>query len=274
VANENLRAALEHAGLSPDDLAQIVAVDVRTVRRWLSGGTPYPRQRGKVARALDSTEQHLWPHITASPRPNSTPPPPADVLTGYPSADALAAPDWKALMRDATDRIDLLGDTLTGILQTLGVPDLLATKATNGCHVRILLSYPGPHLASLTGQPGIEIHILQAPARHDIHRFDEQLLLTLHLGGEDPDRAPILHVRRAAPAGLFDRLTGHYDDLWENGSTPINPELDLTPDDDGEGEASEPDVAARDQAAATRKDASAARPRHWPRRPIEPPYHR
>jgi lambda repressor-like predicted transcriptional regulator len=273
VANDTLRAALEHAGLTADDLAQIVAVDVRTVRRWLSGGTPYPRQRGKVARALDTTEQHLWPHIPASPAPDSTPPPPADVLTGYTSADDLTAPDWKALMRDATGRIDLLGDTLTEILKTPGARDLLATKATNGCHVRILLSHPGPHLASLTDRPGIEIRILHAPARHDIHRFDEQLLLTLHLGGEDPDRAPVLQVRRAAPAGMFDRLTGHYSDLWENGSTAINPELDLTPDDDEEGVTSEPDLPSGDQTAASRNQPAAPRPRRWPRRSVEPPYH-
>jgi lambda repressor-like predicted transcriptional regulator len=271
--NENLRAALEQAGLSPDDLAQIVAVDVRTVRRWLSGGTPYPRQRGKVARALDTTEQHLWPHIPAAPTPNRTPQRPADVLTGYPSADDLAAPDWKTLMRDATDRIELLGDTLTGILDTPGVPQLLATKATNGCAIRILLSHPGPQLASLTDRPAIEIRILQAPAHHALHRFDEQLLLTLHLEGEDPDRAPILHLRRAAPAGLFDRLTDHYSDLWENGSTAINSKFDVVPDDDDEALTFEPYVPGSDQPAASRKDASAPRPRQWPRRPVEPPYH-
>jgi hypothetical protein len=275
VANENLRVALERAGLAADDLAQIVQVDVRTVRRWLSGGTPYPRQRGKVARALDTTEQHLWPHIPATPAPDrAAPPRPADVLTGYPSADDLAVPDWKTLMRDATDRIELLGDTLTGILDTPGVPDLLAAKATNGCHVRILLTHPGPQLAGVADRPGIEIRILHAPAHHALHRFDDQLLLTLHLGGKDPDRAPILHLRRTAPAGIFDRLTDHYNDLWENGSTPINPELDLTPDDDEEVVASEPERPARDQTAARRKDASAPRPRHWPRRPVEPPYHR
>jgi lambda repressor-like predicted transcriptional regulator len=274
VANENLRAALEHAGLSPDDLAQIVQVDVRTVRRWLSGGTPYPRQRGKVARALDTTEQHLWPHIPATPAPDrAAPPRPADVLTGCPSADDLAAPDWKTLMRDATDRIDLLGDTLTEILETPGVPQLLATKATNGCAIRILLFHPGRHLASLADRPGIEIRVLEALARHDIHRFDEQLLLSLHLGGEDPDRAPVLHVRRAAPAGIFDRLTDHYDDLWENSSTAIDPELDVAPDDDEASGTSERDLPTSDQTAASRKDASAPRPRHWPRRPVEPPYH-
>lgn len=42
MANDNLRAALAQAGLQPDDLAQIVEVDVKTVRRWLTG-TPHTR---------------------------------------------------------------------------------------------------------------------------------------------------------------------------------------------------------------------------------------
>jgi hypothetical protein len=273
VANDTLRAALDQANLGPDDLAQIVQVDVRTVRRWLSGGTPYPRQRGKVARALDTTEQHLWPHIPVAPAPNNTPPPPADVLTGYTSADDLAAPDWKTLMRDATERIDLLGDTLLGILETRGVPDLLASKATNGCAIRILLSHPGPHLAPLADRPGIEIRILNDPARHDIHRFDEQLLLTLHLQGGDPDRGPVLHLHRAAPPGLFDGLTDHYNDLWEHDSQPIDPDLDLTPDHDDDALTSAPHLPASDHTAASRSQPSAPRARHWPRRPAEPPYH-
>jgi hypothetical protein len=69
MANDNLRAALQHAGLAPDDLANIVHVDVRTVRRWLSGGTPYARQRGKVARALDVPEQTSGP-ISPPRRPD------------------------------------------------------------------------------------------------------------------------------------------------------------------------------------------------------------
>jgi lambda repressor-like predicted transcriptional regulator len=132
-------AALQQAGLQPDDLAQIVQVDIRTVRRWLSGRTPYPRQRGKVARALDTTEHDLWPEITTAPPPSPTAAQATDMLAAYPTASDLAAPDPKTLIRDATDRIELLGDTLTPILATPGVPALLATKATHGCHVRILL---------------------------------------------------------------------------------------------------------------------------------------
>jgi transcriptional regulator with XRE-family HTH domain len=163
VPNENLRAALQQTGLAPDDLAQIAGVDVRTVRRWLSGGTPYARQRAKVARALDTTEHDLWPDIVTPP-----PSPPvaqaSDILAAYRTASDLAAPDWKALMRDATDRIDLLGDTLITTLATPGVPELLAAKATRGCHVRILIYDTRRHLAPLVNQPGIEIRLLEGPA--------------------------------------------------------------------------------------------------------------
>lgn len=128
------------------------------------------------------------------------------MLAAYPTASDLTAPDWEALMRAATDRIDLLGDTLTPILATPGVPALLATKATHRCHIRILLYDAGRELVPLVDQPGIEIRLLQVPVRYTIHRFDEKLLLTLHLLGENADQAPLVHLRHAAPGGLFERF--------------------------------------------------------------------
>jgi phosphoglycolate phosphatase-like HAD superfamily hydrolase len=202
MANDKLRAALQHAGLGPDDLAQIIEVDIRTVRRWLSGRTPYPRQRGKVTRALDTIEHDLWPEIATTP-PARAKAQPTDLLAGYATQSDLAAPDWKELIRDATDQIELLGDTLIAILATAGVPELLATKATHGCDIRILVSDPGRYLAALLDQPGIAIRVLEVPVHYSIQRFDEQLLLTVHLLDEDADQTPLLHLRRAAPGGLY-----------------------------------------------------------------------
>jgi transcriptional regulator with XRE-family HTH domain len=225
VANDKLHAALKHAELTAEDLAEIVTVDIRTVRRWLAGQTPHGRQRGKVARALD-----------------------------------------------ATDRIELLGDTLTPILATTGVPELLAHKATHGCEIRILVLDPRRHLTPLLDQPGIDIRVLEAPAHQTIYRFDEQLLLTLHLLDEDTESGPLLHLRRKADAGLFDRLEEHYHHLWEDVSEPIQPDLDLALDEDedeDESEDSEPDHSIPDaEHGATRRTQSApAPPRRWPRRP-------
>ena len=272
MANDNLRAALQRAGLTVDDLAQIVEVDVRTVRRWLSGRTPYPRQRGKVVRALDTTEHTLWPEIAIAPPAGLPAAQATDLLAAYPTASDQGAPDWKVLMRDAADRIELLGDTLNPILATPGVPELLATKGTHGCRIRILVSDPGRHLALLQDQPGIEMRVLQAPAHLTIHRYDEQLLLTLQLLGQDTDEAPLLHLRRIATGGLFDRFADHYNDLWEQYSRPIDSDLDALDEDQDFADRDEergadshgPEDASR--RAATVKDASPP-PRRWPRRP-------
>jgi hypothetical protein len=273
MANDNLRAALQHAGLAPDDLANIVHVDVRTVRRWLSGGTPYARQRGKVARALDVPEHDLWPDIaTAPPRPPAAQP--SDILAAYTAASDLAAPDWKALMHAAADRIDLLGDTLSEMLGTPGVPELLAAKATPGCAVRILIYDPRQHIAPLLDQPGIEVRLLEVPARYAIHRFDDELLLTLHRVGGDPDQAPVIHLRRAASQGLFDRLAEYYSDLWEQDSEPGGTDLDLEPEEElDEDEDVETDARLSDPARpqAGPNEPSAPPARRWPGRAQGPP---
>jgi hypothetical protein len=271
VANDHLRAALQAAGLAPDDLAQIVQVDVRTVRRWLSGGTPYARQRGKVARALDTTEHDLWPEIPTAPAP-STPAAAraSDLVAGYPAAGDLAAPEWRALMAGATDRIELLGHALTPILDTPGVPELLATRAAHGCSIRILVDDTGPHLAPILNEPGIEIRLLEDPAVCTIHRFDDELLLTLHMIAGEMEHMPLIHVRRAAPEGMFDRLTEYYDDLWERDSRAITPDPDPAPEEDadeGENPESDPPRSPGERPPVAHNERTAPSPRRWPRRP-------
>ncbi|MGH3260754.1 MAG: helix-turn-helix domain-containing protein, partial [Trebonia sp.] len=63
-SNEQLKRALRNAGLEIDELASKVKVDVKTAQRWLTGRTPYPRYRRRVADALNVPEQVLWPSET------------------------------------------------------------------------------------------------------------------------------------------------------------------------------------------------------------------
>ena len=44
------------------------------------------------------------------------------------------------------------------------------------------------------------------------------------------DEAPLLHLRRDADDGLFERFTEHYDSIWTNASTPIHPDGENYPD--------------------------------------------
>lgn len=269
-ANENLRAALAQAGLSTDDLAQVAGVDARTVRRWLSGGTPYPRQRGKVARALDTTEHDLWPEIATAPPPVRSPSRAGDVLAGYPTASDLAAADWQALMAAATDRIELLGDALIQTAATPGVPEILTTKATHGCAVRILVHDTGPQLAALLDHPGVEIRLLDDPAAYLIHRYDDELLLTLHAVDRDADKTPLIRVRRTAPDGMFDRLIAYYDDLWARDSQPLKRGLALPAqehDTEDQHPGAESSLPARTQPTGGDRERPPSPPRRWPRRP-------
>lgn len=274
MANQHLRQALLNAGITADQLAEIIPVDIRTVRRWLAGGTPYPRQRHKVARALDTPEHQLWPTILSAPAPAAHP---SDLIAAYPTTTALGVPDWKTLMRESTQRIWLLADIVEPILGTAGVPQLLIAKAGHGCQIRLLLSHPNHHLVPLLATAAIEIHILDEPPGYTIHRYDQELLLAIYLLEEGDEQSPLLHLRRVAPIGLHDRLSNHYQHLWEHASQPIDPDRDI-PDEHQDQPEQQP--APGELTAATTSDPSlsptiansdpSTRPRRWPRRPPQP----
>jgi transcriptional regulator with XRE-family HTH domain len=62
--NERLRALLLERGKSPDQLAEHVRVDAKTVERWIHmGRVPHRETRWAVAHELDVDEVYLWPEL-------------------------------------------------------------------------------------------------------------------------------------------------------------------------------------------------------------------
>src|SRR2546429_6673188 len=60
--NERLRALLLERGKTPDQLAEAVRVDAKTVERWITRGRlPYRRHRFEVASFLGVDESYIWP---------------------------------------------------------------------------------------------------------------------------------------------------------------------------------------------------------------------
>jgi hypothetical protein len=94
-------------------------------------------------------------------------------------------PDRNELIHGASDRIELLGGAVMLILAAPGMPEILTTKVADGCSIRILVYDTGPHPTPLIHQPGIEIRLLKRPAGYAIQRFDDELLLTLHMVAGD-----------------------------------------------------------------------------------------
>jgi DNA-binding transcriptional regulator YdaS (Cro superfamily) len=256
MANDRLRQALQNTGVQPDQLADLVAVDERTVRRWLTGVTPYARHRGQIARALDTTEHDLWPEI---PRPVVS-----DSLAAYTHADDPDAPTTEMLIGVATDRIDLLDNTLDGLLETPGLPDLLLAKASRGCRIRILVSSPDLSLGPLLAHQQIEIGLILAPPDPVIHRADDQMLVTFSLDSE-PDQPLLLHIRERRAPGLFDRIARHFESRWEHTDKTLATEREL----DNYLHEHDSDAGASDdhQDPAGLDPPAEAPPRHWPRRP-------
>ena len=257
MANEQLKAALKNAGLEPDQLADIVGVDLKTVQRWLSGRQPYSRHRTRIARALNVSERELWPDAQIPKAASSR----LELVGAFAQAGDVLAPDWRTLLKDARERIDLLDFTLTDTLAAPGVPDLLANKAKNGCQIRILISYATRarlatdtpldqpykgdepvaafeiarsrgHIQQLLGVPGIEARKFATMRFNSITRCDEQMLVTLHLWGTPSQQAPMLHLRVDDHPGLFEQFADHYQSIWENASHPIEPDSDQFPDPD------------------------------------------
>ncbi|MEV6359177.1 hypothetical protein [Nocardia asteroides] len=62
-ANERLRDAVFNAQMTPEQLAETVEVDPKTVQRWIAQGRiPYPVHQHAVAVALGVPEKELWPN--------------------------------------------------------------------------------------------------------------------------------------------------------------------------------------------------------------------
>jgi hypothetical protein len=258
MANERLRAAIAEAGLDADQLATLVEVDVKTVRRWISEGrTPYGRHRARVARELGREQRDLWPDAAVESPPHD---PRHEIVAAFAHANDLRAPDWRAMLRDATEQIDLLDSSLIEIVSAAGVTDLLAAKAAAGCSVRILIAgidslwvtstarqlgqdddYLGRndlqrevelargHLEPLIELPGIEIHAFYAEQFNSILRVDDQMLVTLHLWATTSAQAPLLHLRRAGDDGLFAQFARHVEAIHHQASQPVQPNPEYFP---------------------------------------------
>lgn len=245
MGNEQLRQALRNAGLEVDDLAVKAEVDVKTARRWLSGRTPRARYRHRVANALGVPEQVLWPgEVPDQEQAEDTA---GETVELFAASDA---PDWRELLADARDRVELLDLTLGGVISD-GDGQLLADAAARGCRVRVLISDPDSvHLAIVEQDAGRHVNLTSRPAAvGELHRvvellsphaergkvelrkfvdagsyrvlvFDDQALIRLRLSGVESDALPVLYLARESAGDVFESFTRHFEAVWQR-SEPL-----------------------------------------------------
>jgi hypothetical protein len=269
--NEQLRTAMTRSGLSPEEFADTVQVDVKTVRRWLAGRTPYPRHRARVA------EHALWPDAVAAPARSGALEPtthePNDVIAGYAYSSDPAAPNAAKLLGAAVGRIEIIVPNLASQPE---VAALLRARAADGCLICILIEDPNEQVEALLDIDAIEIRASPAGLDHILYRADDQILLALGHISFPEQSPPLIHLRQVNYGGLFDRLTHDFEDRWDK-ATPLTSREQLhayLPDTEVEPwtepaqlpESDLPSPPAPSQPSETPTATPAEPPRRWPGR--------
>ncbi|MBA2558626.1 MAG: XRE family transcriptional regulator [Propionibacteriales bacterium] len=244
MVNERLRAAFDEAGFTMESVARQAEVDPKTVQRWLSGRVPHPRHRWTVAQLLDENEEFLWPG--ARRRQAGALGAAAEVVAAYPYRADMDAGRWRSLITNAEHQIDLLGYTLYFLPQQHPqLVDVLLDKCQRGCKIRVAVADPASDnvrrrdeeerdpitlvariqsslqsFKPLLACEAADLRFQDAPLYNSVFRFDDEMLVTPHLYATSGHAAPLLHLRRLGPSGLFSRFAAHFEAIWAD-SRPI-----------------------------------------------------
>lgn len=239
MANERLRDALSTTGLTTAEAAEAVGVDTKTVERWMTQGrTPYARHRGRLAALVELSESYLWPAAVSPERQAKIAE--SEIVAAFPHRRSVPATLWDELLTRATDRIDLLVHAGQFLAEQHDIARMLHEKARAGVTVRIDLGRPGSEAIelrseeeglgpgvlagriryglaayrSLRGVPGIEFRFHETTLYNSIFRFDEQMIVNMHVYGVAGAHAPALHLRKLGPGDLFDTYARSFVDVW------------------------------------------------------------
>lgn len=239
MSNERLRGAILQARLSIDQVADSTGVDPKTVTRWLGGRVPHPRHRFAVAELLAQDEEYLWPSANRSDLNSDAAT--AELVAAFPFRADVDAAYWWTMITRARQQIDLLGYTLYFLPQQHPkLISVLLDKCSAGCKIRLVLADPASEFVRLReveeqdpitlsarietslrafrplvdACSGAELRFQNAPLYSSVFRFDDEMLVTPHLYATPGNRAPLLHLRRLGPNGLFSRFASHFEAIW------------------------------------------------------------
>jgi hypothetical protein len=244
MANERLRAAMEKARVSIAELATYTERDAKTVGRWLGGRVPHPRNRFLVAKRLREDEEFLWPGASYT-KPDATAG--AEIVGSYPYRSEMPVSDWWRVITRATRQIDLLGYTLYFLpMQHPQLVTTLSEKCEGGCKVRAAIGEPDSryvadrddeeqlamtlsvrilttlkYLQPLLDCDNFELRFQDVPLYNSIFRFDDEMFVTPHLYATTGAEAPLLHLRRLGPNGMFSRFSSHFERVWAERTRPL-----------------------------------------------------
>ncbi len=244
MSNYRLRDALARIGCSPERLADDLAVDVKTVQRWITlGRLPYRRHRQRIGALVRESEAYLWPDALDDEQRSVVGR--SELVDLYPRRADAPAGLWTRLLVEAVDQVDVL--VFAGLFlpeQNPRAVELMAARTTAGAKVRLVLGDPDCAAVALRGeeegideaiahkirnvlvhyQPlvdvtGVDVRLHGTTLYNSIYRFDDDMLVSLHVHGLPAAHAPLLHLRRLSEADLFLTYAASFERIW-SGAVP------------------------------------------------------
>lgn len=239
--NDALRRALAEARLRDTDIATALGVDPKTVQRWLAGRVPHPRHRWAVADLVQLDERDLWPDLDGLGGQLYR-----EIKASYPHRGAVPRTAWRQLFASAEREIGILVYAALFLAEDVELTRLLADKARAGVAVQLLVADPdstrvsergaeegiGTAVAArvqnalalfrpLLSTEGVEARQHDTVLYNSIFRADDEMLINPQVHGIAAAYAPVLHVRRVEPGGMFDTYADSYERVWTE-ATPLN----------------------------------------------------
>ena len=234
--NEPLRRALLRARLREEDVAALLDVDPKTVRRWLNGRVPYASNRAKIADLIGVDEADLWPNAGG---PLSVRTRPEELEAVYPHRWAIPRHVWTRFFESAEHEIGILAYSALFLAEDTGILGILASRGLAGVTVRIALEdTDGPQIAErgeqegigdamaskirnalvlyrpLTATANIQIRLHTTVLYNSIYRADDQLLVNQHTYGIPAAHAPVFCLRRTQDGEMAGIYLDSFERVW------------------------------------------------------------
>lgn len=244
MVNVRLRSALVAAGITQAALAERVGVDAKSVERWITQDRlPHPATRTKVAALLAEEESYFWPALLGTEQSRTATQ--SELVQLWPTRQSVPGDVWRALFRQATDRIDVLVYSGGFLIEAYDLVEVIRSKIELGVRFRILLGEPKSeavhqrareerlpglvgrcqssleYLADVGDLPGVELRLHSTVLYASQFRFDDSMLVNNHTYGSQAARSPVIQLRRVPGGHLFEYYDRAFDRVWATGEPVV-----------------------------------------------------
>lgn len=239
VSNDRLQDALLRSGFDPSSAADSLGVDAKTVERWINTGRiPYPKHRRALAALVHESETYLWPEAIAPERRTEVAQ--AEVVKVYPHRSLIPADLWSRLLQECSERMDVL--VLAGLFlaEEPAFAKTVKAKTRQGLSARMLFGDPlADEAAKRSGEErlatgtvparirnalalvetlsdidGVDIRFHGTTLYNSIFRFDDEMIVNMHVFGQPGAYAPAMHLRRLPAGDLFETYMTSFEHVW------------------------------------------------------------